>query len=815
MLPTERLQEGQTKTVGGQHLVYTGDAWEPVDGYASAPAPAPVVSAPPPAPTLAPTPAPWEQGQTITDATDLTSNPVFMDSFRALFGGPPPPPPPAAYIPGQTLDQYLSLAKTAYVPQHYGATEDEVIGGGDSGTFIPGHPAGATTWDYYGDDTQKATNEYYKELYAKETPVTPIAPGWGLQNWVPRNAENGRETQSWEGWANLIGFKGPTTRPTGYEWINGEDTGTGSGWRATSEATPEFKKALANYGFRETHDNGGNTIVEMVDPNMNVVGRQRTNSGPSFLEQYLPVGLAVLAALVAPEIAGELLSLAGAEGASAAAMLAELPVAAGATTAATLSPTAAAIAAGAGSNYVQSVIKDKDFGDILESMASGAATSLASNYLTQNLTPLVSKNVSSFLYNLSPEDLTTAQSKYVDTATQAAGNVAGNVATNELKSVITGKPYDFEKDVVSQFVGQAYSAVAGDVAKKIGATPAQVSSIVQFGLDGDAAKLIKSVGLDLARGAIKQFNLNVLTNTNDSLVAAANDVTSRSTSAADFFEVPSNTVGGPNDPYLYPAPVTMADDNGANVQQAEVGQAVARDESTQPHIVGEDPIFTQLVSAGLLPEGMTQEQIDAVTAEIRAAEAMADGDTSAQTVEIAHRKIPGLTEGEQQSFQDFLDSVNTPVNLPPSPQRVEIIGTKPDPGLPDDNLDPDNLLGGTVIDTSSLEGSGPATTSTDTTTTTSGKTPSAPSAPVKPPSVPAKPPSAPAADKKPTAAPKPDEPLDWKLYNSGDALDLEKLFSPGLYAQHQAERRAKQSHKKMSAEEQQLMALLETLGYRS
>jgi hypothetical protein len=814
-----------------------------------------------------------------------------MDSFRALFGGPPPPPPapappgpPAAYTPGMTYEQYAAMDKAAFVPQDVAAGYDEngPYAAGKTNYFandavlrakyqselqgtlykpgmslndflaeakaayVPqyweadaseGTPAGSTYFGFYQGDIENATNQYYKKLYAGETPVTPIAPGWGLQDWVPRKAENGRETQSWEGWANLIGFEGPTTRPTGYDWINGEETGTGNGWVPTTEATPEFKQALANYGFQQTQDKHGNGIVQMLDSNRNVIGQQRVYSGPGGFSQFVQLGIAALVAYAAPQMAAELIGAMGAGSAAAATTLAE--IGAGATVPGALSATGAAAASGAAAAGTQGVMQGKDFGDTLESMASGAATSLASNYLTQNLTPLVSKNVSSFLNNLSPEDLTTAQSKYVDTATQAAGNVAGNVVTNELKSVITGKPYDFEKDVVSQFVGQAYGAVAGDVAKKIGATPAQVSSIVQFGLDGDAAKLIKSVGSDLARGAIKQFNLNVLTNTNDSLVAAANDVTSRSTSAADFFEVPSNTVGGPNDPYLYPAPVTMADDNGANVQQAEIGQTVARDESTQPHIVGEDPIITQLVSAGLLPEGMTQEQIDAVTAEIRAAEAMADGDTSAQTVEIAHRKIPGLTEGEQQSFQDFLDSVNTPVNLPPSPQRVEVIGkkpgltegeqqsfqdfldsvntpvnlspsppvvitgTRPDLGLPDDNLDPDNLLGGTVIDTSSLEGSGPPAPTTAP-TPAPAKTPSAPSAP----SAPAKTPSAPAA----APSQQPAVQLRQELMQLSDR-DLEMLLDPTAYLERVEQKRNKKSKK--SSNEESLMDLLETLGYRS
>ena len=132
-----------------------------------------------------------------------------------------------------------------------------------------------------------------------------------------------------------------------------------------------------------------------------------------------------------------------------------------------------------------------------------------------------------------------------------------------------------------------------------------------------------------------------------------------------------------------------------------------------------------------------------------------------------------------------------------------ITGTRPDLGLPDDNLDPDNLLGGTVIDTSSLEGSGPPAPTTAP-TPAPAKTPSAPSAP----SAPAKTPSAPAA----APSQQPAVQLRQELMQLSDR-DLEMLLDPTAYLERVEQKRNKKSKK--SSNEESLMDLLETLGYRS
>jgi hypothetical protein len=861
-----------------------------------------------------------------------------MDSFRALFGGPPPPPPPATYAPGQTLDQYLAMAKAAYVPQHYGPTPDEVIGSGDSGQFIPGRPGGDTYLGYFQGDIENATNQYYKEKYAGETPVTPIAPGWGLQDWVPRKAENGRETQSWEGWADLIGFEGPTTRPTGYDWINGEETGTGNGWAPTTEATPEFKKALAGYKFQQTQDKHGNGIVQMLDSNRNVIGQQRVYSGPGGFSQFVQLGIAALVAYAAPQMAAELIGAMGAGSAAAATTLAE--IGAGATVPGALSATGAAAASGAAAAGTQGVMQGKDTGDILESMATGAVLGGAGSQLASFAPTDLTGTGNALLNQTATDVLKGAATGAVgavakgDSVWDAAlvGGASGGANSlvsssfqnmgfktpdvNAALKVLNGIKNENYLDVLNganQFInspditlaskaatlvkavesnnptaifnaGQAFgNSMTSDAAVKIAQSPTRtvaaddtVKQLENAGFVDNTSSLegsgpIQQTVLDTSalegsgptqQTVLDTSSLDVLPTVPTAVPAPANVIqtlidngliTPESTDAeiaqivagdestqshiANEASTAGTEYANQNlnaedvttavaTPPSAPAPA-MADDNGANVQQAEETQAANRfDEKTliEDKVPTSDQIITYLTENNLVDTNTTEEDLNKIldqyvyeghpsgTTLLDTSDLEGSGPTKTPSVETP--PVLPVVDSVDDGNDDWYDEL---MKAGMDDPQVVISGTKPgqeeldtwdqvmadlttpqvimpekklvvDPGLPDDNLDPDNipedevldtsslegdgsnaddLLGGEVIDTSSLEGDG--TTGTDVIDTSSlegdGKTPVVPTTKAPPP--PAKTP-APAKAPSPSAkAPAP----------SSSGLDIATLLN--------------------------------------
>ena len=319
------------------------------------------------------------------------SNLAALTSARALTSDTAAATPaalPTAYYAGETLQDYLAAQRAAFIPQHVEATPDVSLGG-DNG-FIPGVAAYDTAFGDTSGDIEEATNDYYKALRANETPVVPIGKGWGLQDWVPSAAENNVDP-NYAGWARLIGFQGPTTRDAGYTYHPPEAYGAGEStsagetpgyWAPKTEATPEFKQALAGYGFKQTEDKHGNGIVQMVDPTGKVLGQQRVYSGEGSFSQFMKTGLMAFAAYALGPLAGEALGAAGAGTLGSAAAGADLGLlgintglAAGTTGGAALGTVAGIGGNVAVNTLLNTVVNDQDLGDALTNATKSAGTS--------------------------------------------------------------------------------------------------------------------------------------------------------------------------------------------------------------------------------------------------------------------------------------------------------------------------------------------------------------------------------------------------------------------------------------------------------
>ena len=697
--------EGQTKTVAGQHLVYTGDAWEPVDGYASAPAPAPVVAAPPPAGIATLTPV---------------SSPASAPAAAA------PAPNLGFYTPGMSAADYLAKDKAAFLPQTIAAIEGYYNDGGDgSPTYNPGTPEHLST---YANKNQAYTDWYDKAIASgqKFTPgAAPVyTPGMSsadyeaqaLNAYTPTTIaatpgfydENGTWNAPVAAHSSVYAgdqgayndwYKGQEAEALKYlpaGWQGGvrplmqDDGSMGSGYlfggpssQYGSTYGDTSKDALANIAYRVVGgDSGGQTYqYQPYGPN-GLIGTPTT--------QYTGVGTDDLfgglinigmAAMLGPT------GLAGEVGAA-------LGPSLGLGTVGSSALGAAIVNAG------KTVATGGNLGDAITNAAESAAGSYLGNSATSG--------AKDFVNSVLPENLDPRIVK-------ALAGTAGNVASDAVKSVITGKPVDLTQDVLLNLVGQGYSQVVSPVADQLNLTPSQVTSLVKFAQNGNVDQLVLSLGSGLAKQAVNSLNANAIPNVeqgpastvangdtlDNTIQQLQNAGLTTSNEAADFFEVPSNTAGGPNDPYLAPA--------------------------------------------------LTSED---------------------------------------------------------AAQQVVTTGTKPilGPSDYDFSLDPDNLLGGNVIDTSSLEGAGPATSTTTTPVAAPVTAPVA--APV---TTPAK---KPAVTPTPTAAPAPTPAvqLHQDLMNLSD-LDLEQLLDPTAYLERVKQKQNKKFKK--SSNEESLMDLLETLGYRS
>jgi hypothetical protein len=331
---------------------------------------------------------------TASDLAALTSaRALTSDAAVAQPAVNTPAALPTAYYAGETLQDYLAAQKAAFVPQHVAATYNIPT---ESNNYNYGTEAYDTAFGDNQGDIEKATNDYYKALYANDPTVTPIGKGWGLQDWVPSAAENNVDP-NYAGWARLIGFEGPTVREAGYTYHPPEDYGAGESTSAgttpgfyapKTEATPEFKKALANYGFRQTQDKDGNGIVEMINPAGEVVGRQRVYSGEGSFAQLMKAGIMAYAAWALGPLAGELLGAAGAGTLGSAAAGADLGLLGINTglTAGTAGGAALGTAASLGGNalvntLLNTTVGEQDLGDALTNAAKTAGSSFAGSQI--------------------------------------------------------------------------------------------------------------------------------------------------------------------------------------------------------------------------------------------------------------------------------------------------------------------------------------------------------------------------------------------------------------------------------------------------
>ena len=209
-MATTRLQEGQTKTVGGQHLVYTGDAWERDDAYYDRAA-APAVSSPAPAAAVVAAPPPA---------------PVVNQGF---------------YTPGMSAADYLAKDKAAFLPQTIAAIEGYYNGGGDGSlTYNPGTPEHLST---YANKNQAYTDWYDKAIASgqKFTPgAAPVyTPGMSsadyetaaLLAYTPQTIA--ATPESWSGSVDAMEYSPATAAHTS---VYAGDQGAYSDWYKAQEA---------------------------------------------------------------------------------------------------------------------------------------------------------------------------------------------------------------------------------------------------------------------------------------------------------------------------------------------------------------------------------------------------------------------------------------------------------------------------------------------------------------------------------------------------------------------------------------------------
>ena len=222
------------------------------------------------------------------------------------------------YDPNQTLEQYLAQAKSAYTPTMLQ----------QAGTGVTYGPDGQEYRDIYSPaemsafDPGPASADWYNARNAARAPIVPGQKGAGYQNWltVPEHLDPNTGT-SWQGLADLLGYKGPMTETTGQAYapstfnpVTGEAIPS-SGWSPTTGVSYDFQKAMKDYYFGQHQDASGNYFQDIYSPTGQLIGSQRTGSGEDFLTKYAPgVIEATVGALGFGPLAGDI--AAGAEAAA-------------------------------------------------------------------------------------------------------------------------------------------------------------------------------------------------------------------------------------------------------------------------------------------------------------------------------------------------------------------------------------------------------------------------------------------------------------------------------------------------------------------
>jgi hypothetical protein len=162
--------------------------------------------------------------------------------------------------------------------------------GGDAGPSADYNPGG-----YSSFDPGSATSDFYKARNAARTPIVPGQKGAGYQNWltVPEHLDPNIGA-SWQGLADLIGYKGPMTETTGQAYapstfnpVTGESS-LNAGWSPTTGVSYDFQKAMKDYYFGQHRDASGNYFQDIYSPTGKLIGSQRTGSGEDIFTKYLP-----------------------------------------------------------------------------------------------------------------------------------------------------------------------------------------------------------------------------------------------------------------------------------------------------------------------------------------------------------------------------------------------------------------------------------------------------------------------------------------------------------------------------------------------
>ena len=624
-------------------------------------------------------------------------------------------------------------------------------------------------------DVEKATNQYYKEKYANDPVVTPIAPGWGLQDWVPDAAENGIDP-NYAGWARLIGFQGPTTRDAGYKYVEPTEGGQGENgfvagnpgyYAPKTEATPEFKQALAGYGFQQTQDKHGNGIVQMIDSNRNVIGQQRVYSGEGSFSQVIKAGMIAFIAWAVPEA---LPALFPAEGAAAAAALSEVGAGASVIPSTFTLSQATAIGHAVGA-ATQGVMAGKDLGQILENAVLGGAISYGASLATPYVNKAIGSAISNTLGKLPDVVLDLPATDKVLNAIQ---KTLTNVAVEGTKALITGKPYNIEDAVVSNLIGQGYGQVVGKAASELGLSVKQVTALAQFAMSGDVVKLVTSLGGGLAKQAVDKLNSEVSNAINN-----------------NTFNITPNDLSAQTDPTLNSLTNAGLQTSEPTLEELTVPSKV---DITAPKVSDETPAISDMAGTTIAGTPTTLAPIT---------------QTGTQVVPITSKATE--ISNEDQAILDAAEAIVTSGTLgpvvkdpitQPGTQEVIIPGKK----ITDDELDVDNGLVEVDRDpTLDPVGVGPIIVDD-----IKKDDEDVVVVPPKPKVVTPKP--KPEPTPAPTSSPQSAVQLSQELMNLPEK-DLEQLLDPVSYAKRLAKKQKKQSKKTPS--EESLMDLLETLGYRS
>lgn len=493
----------------------------------------------------------------------------------------------------------------------------------------------------------------------------------GYQSWltVPEHLDP-NTASSWQGLAELLGYKGPTTEVTGQSYtptstfdpVNGGTSGMTieGGWTPTTGVSAAFQNAMKDYTFRQRQDESGNYFQDIYSPTGQLIGSQRTGSGEDFLTKYAPsvietaVGALAFGPMAGDLAAGTEAAVTGADVGSLGELGLNTDLAVGTAGAPAVSPTYLGASKGAFGGAVSSGIQGKN---VLEGALKGAALGGVGGFVSPEIKD-IAKSVGSTVS---------------DTAGSSLGKIAqqgtAGALQNAVPAVLQGNSISdaLKLGGLSGALGGAYNLAKSGLSGSVGSPTAQTAmpppqDIIAM-VNGD---LPNPEGYDQTDANLAQKQINE---------AAA---TASTTAQAPAAETPGEQVV---------------------VQGAKTPQEISNEAwllSTIDKTPPPTPAEAQVTAAGVTPPPATKPADQVVIQGPKAPEEtstdawlLANMDKSTgvspvpaapvtpapQQVEITKKNPPPADEENLVTLPGY-DGNPPPISPGQTPQKVEITGTK-------------------------------------------------------------------------------------------------------------------------------------------